>query len=882
MSAVSVRVWALRLLFACGAAWCEPLAAQESDPSRPLTTLGKRATALRVPNGTFRIDGRLDEETWGRVTPITDFVQAEPTEGAAPTDLMDVRIAYDDAALYVGARMASSQPIQAPLGRRDEGDQAEHILVSLDSYLDRRTSSTFGITAAGVRLDYYYASDDDGIADAGFNPVWDGGVAVASGGWTAELRIPFSQLRFNARTPQVWGLNLQRWVPSRNEEVYWALVPRTEERWASLFGDLHGLDGLTPSRRIELLPYVAGGSQIVGDRDSANPFTGGGNLEGRVGLDAKVGIGSNLTLEATVNPDFGQVEADPAEVNLSAFETFFSERRAFFLEGSQLLLGNPNNYFYSRRIGAAPAGRASGDYVDHPRTTTILGAAKLTGRLASGTSIGALAAVTDEESARTFSPGLAFGRVTVTPRTVFAVTRVQQELGSSGSTVALMATAMRRALPTDDPLAALLTRNALSISADSLLRLNDGEYDLRLFTGGMYVGGDATAINRVQRASSHYFHRPDAPYFSYDPTRTSLSGTKTGARIERRTGRHWLWEADSEFESPEFETNDIGRLTTADGFATGGEIRYRETVPGRWYREYDMVVRHERAWNYDWDVRRQAIISAASVTLPNFWEIDVDAGVNLRTQDDRLTRGGPLMQTPRSWSAILGVENNNAARTRGELAANYGGNEDGGLAFGVNGLVSLRPGAQWEVSARPSYSRQVETQQYVTTLAGGSAATYGGRYIFGRLDRSTYATEFRLNYTFKPDLTLDLYAQPFAASGRYENFAELAAARSRLLRRYGTGGTTVDRLEDGSFRVTDADSTFVLSNRDFNVLSFRSNVVLRWEWRLGSTLYLVWQQDRADDDLLRTRASVGDLFESVGTRGDHFFAVKASFWIAPR
>src|SRR5688572_779634 len=362
----------------------------------------KEARATRVPTESIRLDGRLDEAEWRDVPALAGFVQKEPVEGAEPTDRMDVRFAYDDTALYVAARMYSDVPIQAPMRRRDEGEQAEHLLVSLDPYLDRRTSSTFGVTASGVRLDIYRPRDNDWPNDPGFDPVWQARTIIDETGWSAELWIPFSQLRFTDRDPQVWGLNVQRWVPSKNEEVFWALVPRTEDRWTSLFGDLHGISGIRPSRRLEVLPYVASSSHLIGDRDRSDPFTGGGNVEGRVGLDAKVGIGSNLTLDATVNPDFGQVEADPAEVNLSAFETFFDERRPFFLEGSDLLEGSVNNYFYSRRIGAAPAGRASGDFVDAPATSTILGAAKLTGRLASGMSVGMLGAVTDDESARTF------------------------------------------------------------------------------------------------------------------------------------------------------------------------------------------------------------------------------------------------------------------------------------------------------------------------------------------------------------------------------------------------------------------------------------------------------------------------------------------------
>jgi hypothetical protein len=342
-----------------------------------------RADAVRVADGAIRVDGRLDDAAWPDVPALTDFVQKEPVEGSPANDRMEVRFAYDNAALYVGARMSSAAPIQAPMDRRDNGDQAEHFGVFLDTYLDRRTASAFGVTAAGVRLDEYFGSDtDEGESD--YDPVWVARTSIDEQGWTAELRIPFSQLRFTDRDPQVWGLNVKRWIPSRNEEVYWALVRRTEEGWASRFGDLHGISGIRPSRRIELLPYVASGSHVFGDPIPGNPFTDSIDVDGRLGLDAKVGIGSNLTLEATVNPDFGQVEADPAEVNLSAFETFFDERRPFFLEGINLLNNQDDNWFYTRRIGAAPVGRAPGDFVDYPATSTILGAAKLTGRLQSG------------------------------------------------------------------------------------------------------------------------------------------------------------------------------------------------------------------------------------------------------------------------------------------------------------------------------------------------------------------------------------------------------------------------------------------------------------------------------------------------------------------
>jgi hypothetical protein len=841
----------------------------------------KQANAVRVPDGSIDLDGRLDEAAWRDVAALTDFVQKEPVEGARPTDQMDVRFAYDDNALYVGARMYSSAPIQSPIGRRDEGDQAEHLLISLDPYLDRRTASTFGVTASGVRLDRYYPRDDDWPSDPGFDPVWQARTSRDERGWTAELWIPFSQLRFTDRDPQVWGLNVQRFVPSQNEEVYWVLIPRTEERWTSLFGDLHGIAGIRPSRRLEVLPYLASSSHLVGNRDRNNPFTGGGNLEGRVGLDAKIGIGTNLTLDATVNPDFGQVEADPAEVNLSAFETFFDERRSFFLEGSDLLAGSVNNYFYSRRIGAAPAGRASGDLVEYPGTSTILGAAKLTGRLASGLSVAILGAVTDDESARTFRFPNQFAAVPVAPRTTYGVARLQQEFGPGGSATAVMATAVHRGLGERDLLASLLTRNAFTVSSDSLIRLQDGDYELQLNAGLAYVDGEAAAIDRVQRASAHYQQRPDADYFSYDPLRTSMTGMKLVAGIERRNARHWVWQVGTETETPDFETNDIGRLSAGDSIVANAQIEYRETVPGRWWRGYSLSLSPRGGWNYGGDLQQVRIDPRARLTWRNFWQTNLSGSIRPRAQNMRLTRGGPSMEQPASWQADAEVQTSDASQTRGEASLTYGRNEDGGLTYEVDAGVTLQPAPQMQLSIRPAYERQIDTQQYVATIAGGGPATFGGRYVFAHVDRSTYSTQFRLNYTFKPDLTLDFYGEPFASSGRYDHVSELAAARTRLTRVYGTQGTTLTRLPNGSQLVTDGATSFTLPGRDFNVQSFRSNLVLRWEWRPGSTLYLVWQQDRSAEEARRERTSIGDMFSSLGRRGDNYFAVKTSFWFSP-
>jgi Domain of unknown function (DUF5916) len=858
-------------------------AGAEPSPQEPREPGRKQARAIRVADGAVRLDGRLDEAVWQDAPPVTDFTQKEPVEGAIATEFTDVRFLLDDSALYVGARMRSANPaaIQAPMGRRDVVDQAEYIQLSLDTYLDRRTAYSLGVTASGVRFDHYHPADDEESTDTTFDPVWEARTQRDDQGWTAELRVPLSQLRFNAQDTLVWGLNIRRWIPTLNEQDYWVAVPRTEKGWASRFGELHGLDGIAPVRRFELLPYVAGSSRLTGDGGGPNPFDDGINPEGRIGADVKMSVGPNLTFEATVTPDFGQVEADPAEVNLSDNETFFDERRPFFLEGSQLLAGASNNFFYSRRIGATPRGPADGDYVAYPQASTILGAAKLTGRLASGTSLGFLGALTAEESARTFDVGFAAPiRTRVAPQTAYAVARVQQDVGQQGSTVGLQLTGLHRDMPAGDALASLFVRNAISGAADTLLRLADSTYEGRVVVGFSYVDGDAAAIERVQRTSVHYFQRPDRTGgVLLDPGRRSLSGWQLRSDFDRIAGRHWLWGVTVNADSPGFETNDVGRLTGAGEIDLGGRLTYRETQPGRLFRSYDVGFEVERST--DWDEGISAIYGVGNeteLTLANFWIASLGVEVSSSGLDPSLTRGGPVMGRPEEWEARAGLTSSDGAQTQWSGEVFYEGTGNGDLTRGIAGGFSVRPAPSWQLSFNPSYSRERATRQYVTRLDGGRPETFGSRYVFGIIDRSTVAMQIRFGYTFKPDLNLDLYAEPFAASGRYERFGELAAARSRDLRIYGESGTTISAQPNGTYLVTDGAESFSFDSPDFNVMSLRSNLVLRWEWRPGSTLYGVWQQNR-EGDVTGGRAGLGDLFGSFATEGDHILAVKASFWI---
>jgi hypothetical protein len=839
--------------------------------------------AVRIQDGAPRLDGRLTESVWRTAPVITSLTQREPDEGSPAIENTEVRFAYTEDALYVGARMFSRDPraIRALVTRRDNESSSEQLVISLDTYRDRRTAYSFAVTAAGVRLDYYHASDDEDDEDEDYNPVWEASTAIDSAGWTAELRIPFTQLRFSPRDVQEWGLNVTRKVPARNEASYWMLVKRTEPGWSSRMGALTGLRGIRPSRRVEVLPYVAADSRIAAVRDSANPFQHVYDNGVRAGGDLKMGLGPNLTLDVTLNPDFAQVEADPAVVNLSAFEVFFEERRPFFLEGSDLF--DQRDFFYSRRIGSAPPGSASGDYVEELGNSTILGAGKLTGRLPSGLSVAALAAVTDRETVRTFDSTSTpqFGRAIVAPRTLYAVASARQEFGEDASTLSGMMTMVQRNLSPGTPLANLLPRSAYSGLIDGRWRWAGGKYDINSWVGTTNIRGDTLAILRQQLSSRRFYQRPDADHVGVDSSMRSMSGAMLGIGHSKMAGRHWLWDVDYVHESPGLEPNDIGSFGSVDNRFLSAEVRWRETEPSRLYRRYTIGAGQQHAWNFDWLRRRGENFAYYEMTFPNFWDVNAGFNYSVRGLDDRLTRGGPVMGTPSSIGWNIALESPDGARNSVEFDINGGRDEIGGWEQDIELSFSFRPGDRWELSFDPEWTRERNTRQFVTNEANGRAATFGTRYVFATVDVSEISGQFRLNYTFTPNLTLETYVEPFAASGRFFNFGETLAPRSRELLLYGTNGTTIVRNTDGSSTVTDGAATFDIDNEDFNERSFRSNAVLRWEWRLGSTLFLVWQQNRSAE-LPFAPARPRHLLDALNSRGENFLAIKVSYWTALR
>jgi hypothetical protein len=831
---------------------------------------GKRLRAMRVDQAPT-LDGRLDEPAWSVAHYASGFEQKGESRGYPVAERAEVAFLFDDDALYVGARI-QSRPGAAPhaaRSRRDDAADADRLIVSLDTYRNRQTAYSFGVTAGGTRIDYYQPVDVYEVRDFSFDPVWDARTEVNGTEWTAEMRIPFSSLQFHRGEEQVWGVNLQRISPQDRLYTFWVVVPAAETGWSSRFGDLVGLEGVRPHRRFAVVPYAAG-QRISSDFAPADAEE---ETDWRFGGDVVFDLTPSLALEATINPDFGQIEADPAVVNLTAYEIFFPEKRPFFVEGSQLLQGGGPRYFYSRRIGAPPRGD-DGDLFEDPGTT-ILGAAKLIGRLANGLSVGTLLAATEDEAVPFTDPETGeFFRIAVEPATYYGVTRLQKDVGA-GSTFGFVATGVQRDIADGDPLARQLATGAASGGIDWNLRFARQRLEFGGFLGGSYVEGDSAAILRLQGSSARYYNRPDADYVEVDPTRTRLTGYTGGLRLADIHGK-WRWFLSGEARSPGFEINDLGAMATADDLVGFGQVSWGSPMTGSFQR-IDVAASVASGWNFG-NVRQFTIPSLrVDLVWKNFWKTYARVSYDTPSLSDSLTRSGPLMETAEGWRSQFGLYTNDAKRTVWSVDGTTSSDELGGWAWSAGTQLRVRLADHLSFAVGPGYERAKDSRQFYDRVTGGRPETFGDRYVFAVLDRSTVYVRLRAGIAFTPDLGFDLYVEPFVASGRYQDLGELALPRDSAVRLYGTDGTTITRLEDGTYEVVDGESLFTLPDLDFDVTSFRGNAVLHWDYAQGSTLYLVWQQNRAGDQLPGVRAEPGDLADVFDSPAENVFSVKASF-----
>jgi hypothetical protein len=853
--------------------------------------------------GEVTIDGRLDEELWRTAPAATDFTQQDPNEGKPATERTEVRIAYDDEALYIGARMLDSlgpRGVRTRLGRRDQGLDGDFLQLVFDTYHDHTARTVFLVNPSGVKQDAGQAAP---YADPSWDPVYTVATKIDSAGWTAEFRIPFSQLRYPRTAVQTWGLQVWRYVERKNEMDMWSFWGKSQSGGPSRFGHVVGIQAPPPRRSVELLPYALARRSYVRPLEPGSPFEEPRTSSLRVGADVKALLTSTLTLDATINPDFGQVEVDPAVVNLSAFETFFDEKRPFFIEGSGLFdFGDFNchfcsnvssmSLFYSRRIGRAPQGVVNGPavFTHSPENSTILGAAKVTGRLGNGLQVGVLDAVTRSERALALSPEGDEFTEQVEPPTNYFVGRMKRNYRNGEITVGAIGTSVVRWFDSD-PLAARIPHHAESLGTDWSVAWKNRMYTLIGNFAVSNVNGDSAAILRLQRSSARYFQRPDRGEGSnglftsrFDPGLETLRGFGGYTRLAKDVG-DWQWETAVNYRSPGFEVNDIAFLSQADYVWMNFNGLRIWNKPTKHYRNLVAILGAQQQLNFDRDLTSRNLHAYLGGQLPNYWNLSGFVIWNTAADDDRRTRGGPVVRVPGSWYSSLNV--NTDSRKHVVLSTNpsYGNTTEGSSEWSLNLDVRVKPRSNVQLSVGPYYGVDHSRAQFVTRFDDPTATHfYGQRVVFSDLEQHTLAMNTRLNWTFSPTLTLELFAQPFVATGGFDRFKEYAAPRTIRKVEYDAaqltpivqGGRLVGYTLDPDRSSTTENFTF--GNPDFNFRSLRGNAVLRWEYRPGSTLFVVWQQQRSqvegfgDFDLSR---DAGAVFRSPP---DNVFVVKVSYW----
>jgi hypothetical protein len=857
------------------------------------------------------LDGRLDDPAWARGTAVTEFIQLDPEEGRPASARTEVRIVYDAEALYIGAILHDSQRPSGRLVRRDAYVlDSDWFSVALDSYHDHLSAFRFSVNPAGVRRDEIFTSsgrtvstsgntvvtDRGGLADQSWDPVWDAATTTSDSGWIAEIRIPFSQLRFSPADRQTWGLQMERRIARRQEQAMFAFTPKDQPAGVPVYGHLEGLAGLRAQQRLEVLPYASGRTlsrpELAPARSVTfpDPFRSPREHSFGVGADVKYRITSDFTLDATLNPDFGQVEQDPA----------------VFVEGAEILRfgtsifgaqeGGPPQLIYSRRVGRAPqlAAPDSAVYADLPDVAHVLGAAKLTGRTTTGWSVGMLEAVAGRERAPFVSASGARGSAEVEPLTSYFAGRLKRDFRSGRATLGALVTAVNRRIESDAAAAQLRT-SAYTAGVDFRSETADHVWSVVGSFSPSFVSGSAAAIAATQRSSNHFFQRPDARNLHYDPDATSLAGYRVQLDGGKRTG-NWTGNVAMTASSPGYEINDFGFQTSTDRIVLDPNVTYEHTRPGRLFRRWSVRAGPDNVWNYDWDiVRRQSYVTLQS-QLRNYWTANLQMNHASPAYSDRLTRGGPLTRTPAGEGIRLDVASD--PRRRYTMAATINRMFDrAGLDQTLYSVdVGLKPADNWEIRVGPDLNRVRAPAQYVTAVSDPTATgTFGRRYVFAPLNQTTLGIETRLNVTFTPRLTLEVYAQPFVATNDFGALEELRAPRTFDFAVYGADVGTATR--DSAGRTTiDPDGTgparvFTVEDRDFTLISLRGNAVLRWEWRPGSTLYVVWQQERAEqlagvDAALRGRelgrlALRDDFQDLMRVRPVNVLMFKISYWLNP-
>jgi hypothetical protein len=841
------------------------------------------------------LDGVLNESVYLNPA-VTSFTQKDPDEGKPASEKTEVWVSYDESNIYFSGRMfdTNADSIDVSLLRRDYVIESDWFWVYLDPYNDDRTGFFFAVNPAGSKVDGVLFNDS--WDDNSWDGIWESKTTVDENGWYVEIKIPFTQLRFKEADEMIWGINFNRDIKRRHEMSFYVLIPKKESGFVSKFADLKGLDGIKPKQRLEILPYVVQKAQYL-VHDPNDPYYKSNQYSTSIGADLKFSIGSNLNVDATINPDFGQVEVDPAIVNLSAFETFYEEKRPFFIEGSNIFafgFGGANNnwgfnfgvpeLFYSRRIGRAPQGRIkNADFVDYPLETRILGAAKLSGKIDESWTIGALTSFTERTNAEA-----RFGAIDslkeVEPFTHYGVFRTQKEFNSGKQSVGFILTTVNRAFK-DSNLDKILSDQAYTYGIDGWTFLDEEE--TYVVTGsiiGSYTSGTKEYLTKLQSQPYRYLQRPDKTNSPIDSNLTSIAGYFSRVMINKQKGNFYL-NAALGLISPGFEYNDLGSQWMADRINGHIVTGYRWFEPDGVMRRKNIYIAYNRTSDFEDNVSRSGFYATANTEFINYWGMNINASYNFKSVSTNLTRGGPKTNMPANFSFNIMGYTDSREKIIFNPYVGYWRNTIGSNEYDAGIDIEWKPSAQISFSVGPEYFGNITKYQWVGGFKDTYAInTYNTRYVFAEIDYRTISANIRLNWIFTPTLSLQLYLQPLISVGDYDNYKELTNTPELDYRMLGTQGSEITYDEATNSYNVDPDASgpapsYSFDNPDFNFKSLRGNLVLRWEVLPGSVFYFAWTNSRMDYQPNGNLNFSNDFKNLLKAESDNIFLVKFSYWL---
>ena len=830
------------------------------------------------------IDGVLDDPCWQNQGEwATHFRQFLPKNYADPTRETEFKVLYDNTNLYVAIRCFDDpDSIEIQAGRRDalKGDA---VGLAFDSYHDLRTAYEFDMSAAGSKIDLFMI-DNNFLTN--WDAVWYGKVAFEDSAWTVEMKIPLSQLRFAEKDQHVWGLHVWRWMERTKEEDQWNVFNIDAPSWADNFGELHGISNLQKQRRIELLPYSLVRQDLY-PKEVGNPFADGSDFKYNVGLDGKIGLSSNFTMDFTINPDFGQVEADPSVLNLTAFETFYDEKRPFFLEGNSIFdfSINGDQLFYSRRIGHKPLYTPDlddGEYADSPGETTILNALKVTGKTQKGLSVGVIQSITPAEKAEIDRNGTR-EKQTVEPWSNYFLTRLRQDFNNGNSSFGAMASSTQRFIKDKDTHLKDLPTDAFTGGVDFLHRWKNRSYFINGKVVFSSIQGDAGAITALQQNSRHYYQRPDIDYIDLDTTRTALNGYGGSLSVGKGGNGTWHYSEDLSWKSPGLDLNDLGYMRMADIITQHSSLSYNIKKPTKIYRDYSLNLDQSSDWDFGGRLIQSGYEFSTYWSLANHWNVHAWLSRNPQWRETRLLRGGPALVMDGNWSFSYGIHSDNRKKFNYTLHGLYVNvDDDASRLWNIQPGVNLRVGSRFNLGTDLVYRHNVDDAQYIDTI------DYNGknRYLLGRIDQDTWTLTLRSEYSFTPNLIVQYYVSPFISSGKYSHLKTVKNADADAYGdRYHTysANEIVGNEADNTLGFDDSGDgnvDYSITNPDFNFYEMRSNLVLRWEFTPGSTFYFVWTHGRSDylNEPVRSLARNSDRLFAV--KPQNIFMMKLNYWFS--